>query len=80
MVGRGRGLEGVGEVAWCLEGQEVLVSIGVGRGREGVLSVSKHMLGVAGGKTAGLGSEVQENGIRLPLAQGPDGGLVNARD
>ena len=34
MVSHGRGMEGVGEVAWCLEGQEVSVSIGVDRGRE----------------------------------------------
>ena len=61
-------------------GQEVLVRIGISRGRERVLSVSKHVLGIAGGKTAGLGSEVKENGIRLPLAQGSDGSLVNARD
>ena len=81
MVGCGRGLEGIREVAWCLEGQEVLVSIGVSRGRrEGVLAMSKHVLGIAGSKTAGLGLEVQENGIVLPLAQGLDGGLVNARD
>ena len=74
MVRRGRGLEGVGEVAWCLEGQEVLVGIGIGRGRERVLSVSKHVLGL------GLGVEVKENGVGLPPAQGSDGGLVNARD
>ena len=42
--------------------------------------MSKHVLGVASGETAGLGSEVQEDGIGFPLAQCPDGCLVNTRD
>ena len=42
--------------------------------------MSKHVLGVASSETAGLGSEVQEDGIRFPLAQCPDGCLVNTRD
>ena len=42
--------------------------------------MSKHVLGITSGETAGLDLEVQEDGIRLPLAQCPDGGLVNARD
>ena len=40
--------------------------------------MSEHVLGIASSKAAGLGSEVQEDGIGLPLAQCPDGSLVNA--
>ena len=79
-VGLGRGMEGFGEVARGFEGQEVLVSICVSRWREGILDMSKHVLGVASSETAGLGSEVQEDGIRFPLAQCPDGCLVNTGD
>ena len=71
-------MEGVREVAWCLEGQEVLVSIGVSRGRERVLSMSKHFVSIAGSEAAGLGAEVEEDGIGLPPAQGSDGSLVDA--
>ena len=80
MVSHGRGMEGVREVAWCLEGQEVLVSIGISRGRERILSMCEHFVGIAGSETAGLGAEVEEDGIRLPPAQGLDGSLVNAGD
>ena len=80
MVSCGGGMEGIREIAWCLEGQKVLVSIGIGRGREGILSVSKHFVGVAGSETAGLGAEVEEDGVGLPLAQGLDGSLVDAGD
>ena len=79
-VSLGRGLKGVREVVRGFKGQEVLVSICVGRWREGVLAMGKHVLGIASGEIAGLGSEVQEDGIRFPLAQSPDGSLVNTRD
>ena len=42
--------------------------------------MSKHVLGIASSETAGLGSEVQEDGIGFPLAQCPDGCLVNTGD
>ena len=42
--------------------------------------MSKHVLGVASGETAGLDSEVQEDGIGFPPAQCPDGCLVNTGD
>ena len=45
------------------KGQEVLVGICVGRWREGVLAMSEHVSDVASGEVAGLGSEVQEDGI-----------------
>ena len=73
-------MEGVREVAWCLEGHEVTVSVGVSRGRERVLSVCEHFVGVASGEAAGLGVEIKEDGIRFPPAQGPDSSLVNAGD
>ena len=79
-VSHGRGMEGIREVAWCLEGKEVLVSVGISRGRERVLSMSKHFVGIASGETAGLGAEVEEDGIGLPPVQGPDGSLVDTRD
>ena len=63
MVSLGRCLEGVREVSRGFKGQEVLVSICVSRWREGVLAMSKHVLGIASGEAAGLGSEVQEDGI-----------------
>ena len=77
MVSLGRGMECIREVARGFKGQEVLVSVCVGRWGEAILAMSKHVLGIAGGETAGLGSEVQEDGIRFPPAQCPDGCLVN---
>ena len=56
-----------------------MVSVGVGRRREGVLAMSKHFVSIAGDEAAGLGAEVEEAGIGLPPAQGPDGSLVDAR-
>ena len=40
----------------------------------------KHVLGVTGGESACLGAKVQEDGIGLPLSEGPDGSLVDSRD
>ena len=40
----------------------------------------KHNPGIGRGKAAGLGAEVKEDGIRLPMAQCMDGSLVDARD
>ena len=40
----------------------------------------EHVAGVAGSEGARLGVEVQEDGIRLPAAQGSDGGFVNTGD
>ena len=40
----------------------------------------KHGMGIGGSKTAWLGVEIEEDGVGLPMAQGMDGGLVNARD
>ena len=48
--------------------------------RETVLAVIEHVLGVAGSKAAGLGSEVKENGVQFPVAQGMDGCLVDTGD
>ena len=56
-------MECIGEVSRGLEGQEVLVGIGVCRWGETILAVSKHVLGIPGSETAGLGSKVQEDGI-----------------
>jgi hypothetical protein len=63
-----------------LEGKEVFVVIcGSGRG-EGVLPVVEHVTSVVGSEGAGLGPEVQEDGIGFPAAQGSDGRLVHPRD
>ena len=51
-------MEGIGEVVRGFKGQEVLVSISVSRWREGVLAMSKHVLGIASSEAAGLGLEV----------------------
>jgi hypothetical protein len=40
----------------------------------------KHVLGVVGGEGAGLRSEVEEDGIRFPAAQGSDGRFVHTGD
>ena len=77
MVSHGRGLESIREVAWCFKGQEVLVSVGISGWREGVLAMSKHVLGIASCEAAGLSLEVQENDIRFPLSQCLDGSLVD---
>ena len=80
MVSCGGGLECVREVPRGLEGQEVLVSVCVCRWGETVLAVGKHVLGIAGGETAGLGLDIKENGVQFPPAQGLDGYLVDTRD
>ena len=80
MVSRDGGMEGIREVAWCLEGQEVRVSVGVSRGREGVLSVCEHFVGIASSEAAGLGAEIKENGVGFPPAQGLDSSLIDAGD
>ena len=69
-------MECIGEVARGFKGQEVLVSICVDRQEEAIFAISKHVLGVASSGTAGLGSEVQEDGIQFPPAQCLDGCLV----
>ena len=60
--------------------EEVTVSIGACREGEGVLAMFKHGLGIGRGKAAWLGVEIKEVGVRLPMSQGTDGSLVNARD
>ena len=40
----------------------------------------KHGSGIGRGKAAWLGPEIEEDGVRLPISQGMDGSLVNARD
>ena len=60
--------------------EEAAVSIGVsGRGK-GVLATFEHGLGVGRGKAVWLGSEIEEDRVRLPVSQGMDGSLVNARN
>ena len=41
--------------------------------------MGEHLVSVPGGEAAGLGAEVKEDRVGLPSAQGPDGGLVDAR-
>jgi hypothetical protein len=74
------GVESVGQVRWGLEGEEVLVVILVGSGREGVLAMVEHMAGIVGCEGAGLGPKIQENGIGFPAAEGADSSLVDAGD
>ena len=69
-----------GEVGRCFMGEEVAVRVGVGRGGESVLAVFEHGVGIRGGEMARLSTQVEENGVQLPPAQGVDGGLVNAGD
>jgi hypothetical protein len=57
-----------------------MVSIAIGGWGEGELPMLEHVAGVASGEVARLGTEVQEDGIGLPAAQGSDGGFVNAGD
>ena len=40
----------------------------------------EHGAGVGGSEMAWLGVEVEEDGVRLPLSQGANGSLVDARD
>ena len=40
--------------------------------------MGKHLVSIPSGEAAGLGAEVEEDGIGLPPAQGLDGSLVNA--
>ena len=57
-----------------------MVSIGVSGWGEGVLAMFEHGSGIGRGEAAGLGVEIEEDGVRLPMAQGMDGSLVDARD
>ena len=40
----------------------------------------KHGAGIGRGKAAQLGPEIKEDGVRLPVAEGTNGSLVNAGD
>ena len=42
--------------------------------------MGEHVLGVTGGESACLGPQVKEDGIRFPVFESPDGGLVDSRD
>jgi len=44
------------------------------------VAVAEHGTGVAGGEAARLSAEIEENGIRLPPAEGADGRFVDAGD
>ena len=61
------------------EGEEVLIGKGIGGGGEAVLALLEHVLGVSSGEVAGLGLEVEEDGIRLPVTQHMDGSFINTR-
>ena len=39
----------------------------------------EHGMGVVGSEVAGLGAEVEEDGIRLPVAKSTDGSLVDTQ-
>ena len=63
-----------------LEREEVLVCIGIsGRGEAVLAMLREHVLGVAGSEAAGMGSQVEKDGIELPVTQCMDGSLVDAR-
>ena len=73
-------MERIGKVAGGLERQEVLVGVAVSGWGEAVLAmVMEHVLGVAGSEAAGMGSQVEKDGIELPVTQCMDGSLVDAR-
>ena len=74
------GLEGGSEIGQSLAWEEVMVSIVVSRWGEGVLAMFKHGLGIGRGEVAWLSVEIEEDGVRLPMSQGMDGGLVNTGD
>ena len=57
-----------------------MVGIGIHRGGEGVLAMFKHGAGVGRGEAAWLGVKIEEDRVRLPMSQGTDGSLVNARN
>ena len=40
----------------------------------------KHGAGIGRGEAAWLGAEIEEDGVGLPMSQGTDGSLVDARD
>ena len=75
-----RGLESGGEIQRCLARKEVAVSIDGGRRGEGVLAMLKHGVGVGRSEATRFGVEVKEDGVRLPVAEGADGSLVNTGD
>ena len=70
----------MGEVSGSLEWEQVSVSIDVGRRREGIFTMRKHVVGITSGEGACLGAKVKEDGVRLPASESPYGGLVNAGD
>ena len=74
------GVEGVGQVRRGFEGEEVLVGILLGSWGERVLAVVQHVSRIGGREGAGLGAEVQEDGVGLPAPQGTDGGFIHAGD
>ena len=71
-------LEGGGEVARRLEREQVLVSVDIGQGGEGVFPMLEHVLGVAGGESACLRAQVEEDGISFPSSKGTDGCLIDS--
>ena len=73
-------MESGSEIWWHLAWEEVAVSINGGRWGEGVLALLKHGMGIGRGKAAQLGPEIKEDRVRLPVAKGANGSLVDARD
>jgi hypothetical protein len=73
-------VESVGQIRGSLEWEEVPVIILLSRWREGILPVVEHVSSIVGGEVAGLCSEIQENGIGFPAAEGSDSGFVHPRD
>ena len=73
-------MEGIEEVLGSLEREQVSVGIDVSQRREGIFTMCKHVVGVMGSESACLGAKVQEDGIRLPPSECPDGSLVDSRD
>lgn len=74
------GVESGGQVRGCLEGEEVFVGVLVRSRGESVLAVVQHVSRIGGREGAGLGAEVQEDGVGLPPPQGTDGGFIHAGD
>jgi hypothetical protein len=74
------GVESVGQGRRGLEWEEVLVIVLLSRWREGVLPVVEHVACVVGGEGAGLCSEVQEDSVRFPAAEGTDSSFVHPGD
>ena len=78
--GKFSGMQGRGKVGRSFEGEKVSVGVGVGRRGEGVLAVLEHGMRVVGSEVARLGAEVKKDGVGLPVAEGTDGGSVDARE